>query len=284
LSCTKDFNLVPVTFHSTQINKFKHIDSHAGGITVMGHYLYLTSGDLIQIFDLDKIYPVIGNQDNHNDPTVANDQNFIYEYSYMIPQVGEMDFITLSKARVSYMSLAEINSQKYFLFGNFFSEEDYDPFDPFDFVYMYGWKAMIWLLKIEEGVYPFPTIKVNGNAPDFFQINPLFPSGSEKNQTITRIQGAVIKDNVLVINRSWQDETKQLIAMEYADILGSNTILRYFSGTTSNKLGYDNKNWLKGCEDLEYYDGKIWSVTEFNDRCIYYGNFQDVLNLMAPNP
>lgn len=265
------FNIVPVTFHDTQTTKFKHIDSHAGGLTVIGHYLYMADGDAILIFDLDKIYPIV----NKPDQTIATDQNFIYEYSYMIPQVGKIDFKTTSGAKAAYLSLTEINSQKYFVVGNFYSEvKD---------TYNKGGKSMVWLLPVQENVYPFASIKVNKQTNEYTCIIPLFPSGFEKNKTVTRIQGALIMDNVLLLNRSWSVETYQLIVMKYSDILvaSSANLESYFSGTKGNKLSYDNKNWLYGCEDLEYYNGRVWTATEFDARCIYSAAYSDIIKLLA---
>jgi len=281
LSRKSYFNLVPVQFHDTQVNKFKHIDSHAGGLTVVDHYLYIASGKSILIFDLNKIYPITSKPD----PTIATDQNFIYEYTYMIPQVGYMSFETASQANASYISLTEINSKQYFVVGNFYSRTaDYDN----------GGKSMIWLLPVIQNLYSFPVIEVNSETNQYMQIEPLFPSGDEKNKTVTRIQGVVIKDNVLILNRSYTDhETFQLIVMKYSDILAENpTLLSFFSGTKSNKQSYNNKNWMVGCEDLEFYNNRIWTITEFvafnsttgyfENRSLYSASYSDIIDLLAP--
>jgi hypothetical protein len=158
----KYFNLIPVQFHATQTTKLKHIESHAGGLTVIDHYLYIASGTSILIFDLNKIYKVT----KRTDPVIASGENFTYEYTYMTPQIGEMTFETLSGANASYLSLTEINSRNHFVVGNFYSEEG-DSYDS-------GGKSMIWLLPVQEGAYLYPTIETNATR-QYTQIEPLFP-------------------------------------------------------------------------------------------------------------
>lgn len=266
------FNVVPVTFHDTQTTKFKHIDSHAGGLTVIGHYLYMADGDGILIFDLDKIYPVA----NKPDKTIATDEDFVYEYTYMIPQVGKMDFETTSGANAAYMSLTEINSQKYFVVGNFYSDVKE--------VYKKGGKSMVWLLPVQENVYPFPSINVNKQTNEYTCITPVFPDGLQKNKSVTQIQGTLIKDNVMMLSRSWSGTTYQLVVMKYSDVLTASpaNLVSYFSGTNGNILLTTNKNWLLGCEDLEYYNGRVWTCTEFGFRSIYSAAYSDIIKLMSP--
>ena len=117
LSQGKYFNIVPVQLHTTQTNKFKHIDSHASGLTVVGHYLYMANSASILVFDLNKIYKII----KPSDPDVASGQNFIYEYTFMLPQVGEIIFDTDSGAKASYLSQTLIDSVNHFVVGNFYS-------------------------------------------------------------------------------------------------------------------------------------------------------------------
>lgn len=267
----KYINVVPVTFHDTQINRFKHIDSHAGGLTVVDHYLYLADGTSILIFDLDKIYPII-NKSTKSDPLVATDQNFIYEYTVMIPQIGSMSFIP-EMGTAAYISQTNINSQNYFVVGNFFYSSSKNPGVN---------KSMIWLLPFQTNAYAYPTIKINTTNNEYITLNPVFPNGSAMNKTITCIQGAIVKDNILVLNRSWSGETYQLIVMKYSNILMSNTILTdFFCGNDTNWNGYDSKNWLDGCEDLEFYDNRIWTITEFGTRAVYSTSWTNITNLIA---
>lgn len=266
------FNLVPVQFHGTQTTKFQRIESHASGLTVIGHYLYLTDSAAILVFDLNKIYKIM----KPTDPVVAVGQKFIYEYTYMVPQVGEIKFATDTGAKASYMSLTKIGAQDHFVIGNFYStvSGSYDN----------GGKSMIWLLPVDESTYSFPTMQTNATR-EYNQIDPLFPSGPDKNTTMTRIQGALVIDNVVILNRSYSSETYQLIVMKYADALADTpTITSFFSGTTSSAHSYNNKNWLEGCEDLEYYNGRIWTVTEFDGRAIYSADLDDITGLMQPVP
>lgn len=274
----KYFNVVPVQLHSTQAGKFKHIDSHASGLTVFGHYLYMTGsgGTSILVFDLDKIYTI----QNKPDSNVAVGQDFIYEYTYMLPQVGTIIFATDSGAKASYLSRTTRDGIDYFVAGNFFSTADSD--------YSSGGKSMIWLLPATNTSYSFPTIQPNPSRI-YTQIDPVFPSGDDKGTRLTRIQGAIIKDNVLILNRSYSTETYQLIVMRYADILVDPPVLTdFFSGTTSNKHGYNKENWLKGCEDMEFYNDRVYTITEFpegilvGDRASYSATYSSIIGLMAP--
>ncbi|HMV09913.1 MAG TPA: hypothetical protein PK325_03215 [Cyclobacteriaceae bacterium] len=275
LSQGKYFNIVPVQLHTTQTNKFKHIDSHASGLTVVGHYLYMANSASILVFDLNKIYKII----KPSDPDVASGQNFIYEYTFMLPQVGEIIFDTDSGAKASYLSQTLIDSVNHFVVGNFYSTVSSS--------YSSGGKSMIWTLPVTNTSYSFPTIQTNASRI-YPQIDPVFPSGDEIGQELTRIQGAIIKDNVLIMNRSYQDETYQLLVIRYANIFADPLVITdFFTGTTSNPHGYNNKNWLYGCEDMEYYNGRVYTVTEFpeglfGDRASYSGTYASFISLMDP--
>jgi hypothetical protein len=261
----KYFNLVPVQLDG---DKFEPIKSHAGGITVIENYLYLADAASIRIFDLSKI--------NRNS---LENTDFILLYDYMIPQVAELKISTPGGAHLSYLSTTIIKEKKYFLTGNFYSTVDKK--------YEKGGKAMIWLFPIETKSYPFPTIEIN-DENEYDQIEPLFPGGDEKGKTVTRIQGAIIEGNILIINRSYSDETKQLIVMEYDNILADGKLMpsSYFDGTVTAKHEYNHKNWLYGCEDLEKDDlskddPKIWTVTEFkNNRSVLAASYTDIIKLM----
>ncbi len=262
-------NLVPVQLDATG-NQFVHIDSHAGGIAILDHYLYVVGGKHIRIFDTNHIFKVKECNDQ-----IKSNQKFIREYTYMIPEVGRMDFETPGNANLSYLSIATINSKKYFLAGNFFSTKGNK--------YTKGGKSMIWLLPVKE----FPSIQGEGGiTQSYHQIDPLFPSGSEKDRTVTRIQGALIRDNTLIINRSFSTSTMQLLVMEYEDILNStysSKTKKYFSGTLSDKRKYNYKNWIYGCEDLTLTsDNKVLTVSEFVDnRYIFSASLEDIKELMA---
>ncbi len=275
LSQGKYFNVVPVQFHATQAGKFRHIDSHASGLTVIDHYLYMANSASILVFDLNKIYKII----KPSDPDVASGQNFIYEYTFMLPQVGEIIFDTDSGAKASYLSLTQIDSVNHFVVGNFYSTVSSS--------YSSGGKSMIWVLPATNTNYSFPTIQTN-TSRIYPQIDPVFPSGDETGQELTRIQGAVVKDNVLIMNRSYQDDTYQLIVIRYANIFADPLVITdFFAGTTSSPHGYNNKNWLYGCEDMEYYNGRVYTVTEFpeglyGDRANYSGTYTSFINLMDP--
>lgn len=265
-------NLVPVQLDSAG-NEFVHIDSHAGGIAIIDHYLYIAGGKYIRVFDINNLFKVEECEDQ-----IKSNQKFIREYTYMIPEVGRMDFKTPGNASLSYLSIAILNAKKYFLAGNFYSKKDKK--------YTKGGKSMIWLLPVKE----FPSIKGEGGITQtYHQIEPLFPSGSNKDSTVTRIQGALIRDNTLMINRSYAKETMQLLVIEYKDILASthsSKIVRYFSGTngsSSDKRKYNHENWIYGCEDLTLTsDNKLLTVSEFKDsRYIYSASFEDIQALMA---
>lgn len=276
-SLGKYFNVVPVRFHSSGPNQFGKIQSHAGGLTVISHYLYVTDNETnsILVFDLDKIYKI----DKPNDPNINSTANFVYEYTYMIPQVGHINFQTLSGAKTSYMSFTQMPVQSqsvpppvqdYFVIGNFTETS--------------STKSMIWLLPV---VYPqnsFPTIQTNASE-QYPQIEPRFPNlNGVPGSSVSRIQGAVVKDNNLILSRSWQDDTRQLMVINYVDILADTpVILQYFNGSSaSNPHNHETKNWWTGCEDLELYNGRVYTVTEWDDdnRSIYSALYSDIIGLM----
>jgi len=270
-------NLVPVQLDDTG-NKFVHIDSHAGGIDILGNHLYLAGGKYIRVFDLSKLYRV-----KECEAKIKSNQKFIREYTYMIPEVGRMEFETPGNVGLAYLSIATIKSKKYFLVGNFYSEAKSLKNLKLVEKYKKGGKSMMWLLPAK--VSPF----IRGEASEtqsFHQIDPLFPSGSEKDSSVSRIQGAMLQGNTLIMNRSFAKGTMQLLAVEYDDILKStrsDKVKKYFSGTTRSPLKHEPKNWVYGCEDLTLTsDNKILTVSEFKDsRYIFSASLEDIKELMV---
>ena len=143
---------------------------------------------------------------------------------------------------------------------------------------------MLWLLPVEHNQQPFATVKMQD---DYVQLEPLFPSGSDMGETMTRVQGAVIKDNTLIIHRSYTTgyyASKQLVVIEYDDILAEEPVVKaFFSGSNDDKHQHKPKNWLSGCEDLTLVDGELWTITDFvNDRYIYCAKLVDIEGLLQP--
>ncbi|PAJ73236.1 hypothetical protein CJF42_16755 [Pseudoalteromonas sp. NBT06-2] len=218
---------------------------------------------------------------------ISSDQSFVNEYTYMLPEVGRILIDTPLNAPLSYLSTTEINNVPYFLTGNFYSEKKSK--------YSQGGEAMIWLL-------PMSNVKTSADfafvAPDAscYEIKPVFPSGDEKGDTVTRIQGAAfVNNNLLIVNRSYSDKTKQLQVLQYQKMPTSSgfdatQLNGFFSGTESNPNSYQHKNWLYGCEDLcidkgisqESEINYLYTVTEFADhRNIYTAKLSDIINLVT---
>jgi hypothetical protein len=111
------------------------------------------------------------------------------------------------------------------------------------------------------------------------QIEPLFPSGPNMGQPVTRIQGAVLTDNnVLIMSRSWSTATKQLLAMKLDNPAA------FFSGTAADPKSHCETNWLYGCECLAYGSdpNTLITITEFvNNRDITIWSLTDILNLVG---
>lgn len=269
------FNLVPVQL-SASSSKYKHIDSHAGGLTIIDHYLYMVDNydsettQVIRIFDLNKIV-----LRNNND--IQSGEKFIKEYVYLLPEVDRIVVDTDNDFNLSYLSTATINGKKYFLTGNFYmNTTDYKK----------GGKSHILLLPIKDNPNSFSTIDTSKVRKT---ISPQYPPGTNHGNTVSRIQGAIVSENTLIISRSYSNQTNQLLILEYDDILTDNPTLKgFFSGTNTDQHNYNNKNWLVGCEDLCYDQktGDIYTVTEFREslrgsgRKIYSGKFSDFMGLI----
>jgi hypothetical protein len=257
-------NVAPV---QTSGDKLVKIESHAGGIATIDHWLFLADSTIqaIRVFDLQHIYPV-----DENDSCILSDQEFVRLYDYMVPEIGRVPLSTPGSASLAYISIATIDCQLFFLVGNFYSRMKPK--------YKKGGKSMIWLFPIETSQRSFPSVDLS--RPNL-QLEPLFPSGPSG--TVTRIQGALINDDVLTLSRSFSYLTKQLIVMRYDDILSSSTPKDFFDGTVAEPHEYDNKNWLYGCEDLSFDEEfkNVTTVTEFaKHRHSFLAPYSRFLNLL----
>ncbi len=279
-------NVVPVERNSA--GKYEGITSHAGGITIVGDYLYMVdkigSDKGMRVFSLNNILEV-----NKNTQDIATDaSSFILDYSYMLPEVGVFTVDTPSNVNLSYLSVAMIDNTSYFLTGNFYKSDESK--------YNAGGKSMMWLFPINTNGPSFPFIDTTAKT---YQIEPMYPSGEHKNKTVSRIQGATITDNVLMISRSWADKSYQLIGIEYSrdirklDDYKTDKISEYFDGTDTSPENNNAKNWLVGCENLHHdrETGNLYTVTEFKPdyrsspgRRNYYVDYDSVKALINQPP
>lgn len=174
---TKD--VCPVRLQGT---KYRHIDSHAGGLAVVGHFLYLadSTSNSLRVFDLRCFF---ARQPNTN--VVELSDGFANTYSHLLPEVGQI-FVDFG-ANLSHVSA----NSTHLILGNF-----YDAANP---EYMAGGRSMVWELPIVAGA-------------DFSEVG----QGTLHEPGFDRIQGALIVDGVMILSRSWSAQTMSLVVQHIA--------------------------------------------------------------------
>lgn len=253
-------DVVPAVLDSN--GKFVHLHSHAGGLAIIGDYLYVadSNGDGIRVFSLADVYPVVANAS-----AIASGEAFLTLYDYFMPEVGRIHLDAPGDANISYLSVSQDGEK--LVAGNFYSTTTSG--------YAKGGAAFIWIMPlatIQTAEFPHPVY-------DAEQFEPLFPAGPNEGTTITRIQGVLLlDDNTLVISRSYASDSKQLIVMNPDSG-------EYFSGIASNPLGYNPNNWLFRCEDLSISlrdPTKFLTVTEDpGDRSVTEWSISEAKDLMV---
>ena len=247
--------------------QFVHFNSHAGGMAVIGNYLYISCSDSqsIRVFDLTHIY-----KRTDNLSAVSSSDSFINLYPYILPQVGQIFCSTPGGANLSYMSVTQDGGS--FLLGNFYSTTSVG--------WAKGGKGMIWLVPIvEDPSIEFPAAD-DTSSQAVEMLEPLFPAGPNVNTTMTRLQGALLvyndsEERILILQRSYVDSSNQLIVMNMDT--GA-----YFSGNVANPLSHDAANWLHRCEDLTLVpDGLVVTITEDpTERSVTFWSLAEILDLL----
>lgn len=247
--------------------EFVHFNSHAGGMAVIGNYLYISCSDSqsIRVFDLTHIYKRVDNLS-----AVSSSDSFINLYPYILPQVGQIFCSTPGNANLSYMSVTQDGGS--FLLGNFYSTTSVG--------WSKGGKGMIWLVPIvEDSGIEFPAADATENQA-VEMLEPLFPSGPNVGTTMTRLQGALLvyddnEDRILILQRSYVDSSNQLIVMN----LGTGD---FFSGDIIAPLAHNATNWLHRCEDLTLAaPSRLLTITEDpTERSVTFWDLDDILSLL----
>lgn len=239
---------------------FMRIESGAGGMAVIGDYLYVVDSPTksIRVFDLREVYAK-----SDNLAVLDEIDSFFLEYDYFLPQVGQIFCSTPSDCNMGYMSY----SNGELVIGNFYFPNS---------SYSAGGQSMVWRVPVVSGVQEFPSPQPNATVTE---ILPLFPTGANVGETITKIQGAAITDTeVLVLSRSYGSGVYQLVVMDLLNPQG------YYLGNTTDPTTHDWKNWKYGCENLSFSaDGtSLWTVTEFQtDRDVTAWSVSDIVGLMG---
>lgn len=240
---------------------FTHLHSHAGGLATIGSFLYVadSTGRSIRVFDLANIYSTIENV-AAIDPT----DDFVGLYNYFIPEVGRIFLTPTNDAPISYLSLSE--DGHYLVAGNFYSTTTA--------AYARGGRSYIWRIPLSET--PTVTGFRDPISDVVHQIEPLFPSGPNINTTMTRIQGVLwTLEDELIINRSFTNETKQLLVIKPNG--------QFFSGDVLAPQSHNPDNWLFRCEDLSFsvrYADRFLALTEDpGDRSVTTWSISEVLEL-----
>lgn len=260
-------NVCPVQLNSS--GKFIHIDTHAGGAARVGDYMYIADSTTqsIRVFDLRCFYNRV-----ENISAVSSSDAFLNLYNDFLPQVGQIFMNTPGNANTSYMSVSGNN----FLVGNFYSTTRSS--------WAKGGKTMLWLIPMGDYGHEFMSADSSSNQCNQ-QLEPLFPSGSNKDTTLTRVQGALLtENNELILNRSYLSSSMQLILMKYANLNDLSTPVGFFSGTESEPQIHDAKNWLYGSEDWSFSDdgSQVITTTEFkNRRQIFVWDKDAILGLIS---
>lgn len=236
------------------------LDIGGGGLVAIGDYLYCVDspGKRILVLDAREVY-----SKNDNLHVLDDTDPFFGEFEYFMPVIGVIQCTTPDDVNMAYLSAS--NSE--FVVGNFYFPNS---------SYSGGGKSMVWRVEYQSGTYEFPAPTPGGFVSEY---EPLFPVGANQGTSITKIQGAAItEDNVLILSRSYGSGVKQLVVMDLSNPAG------YYLGNTTDPAGHDWKNWKYGCENLCFSeDGtKIGTVTEFhNDRDITFWNVDDITGLMG---
>ena len=254
-------NVAPVQrTHDGTDRGYVRIQSHAGGLAMVGDFLFVADSSItaLRIFDTRKIFSVADNRSS-----VISSQKFVLQYQLMMPEIGRIELSTPDNAGPSFVSLCTIGGVEHLVTGNFYS---------WWWQYDDGGKSMIWCLPITRGtaragfpsVHPRLTIR---------EILPRFPSGSEKGDVITRIQGVALQDGFMILSRSFKDWTKQLIVLKFDEDYRVQDPHLFFSGTRAARHAYEHENWLYGSQDLSLSeDGRaLYTLTEFVDHRAVYG-------------
>lgn len=207
---------------------YKGIKTHAGGVAIIGNYIYVADSNLkgIRIFDANILFEV--SEPNSKKCGIINGKSCALGNRYIIPEICYYN-VLVGPSSMSYMSVDRSNPKEpRLLTGNFTStvKSKYDNGSSLVALWkMEKDKSGIWLIDSNDG-----TISVKTK----------------------RAQGAVkFKDNFM-INRSYSSSTHSIR-------IGTiqNKKFKYKKPKTSN--------WPVGCEDLSYDNdqSELWGVTEF---------------------
>lgn len=236
--------------------KFRRINTHGGGIEIIGNYLYVENSAnwQVRVFDLREIYPIAENAD-----LVDMADPFMAEITYFLPEVGTIQFNSTVGGQLAYLSKSGDN----FVSGNFWIEGSN--------TYGSGGKTMVWVWPLDYTSYEF-AVPV-GQAT---QIEPKNPSGADVGKSVDKVQGALLYNDVLILNKSYGAGTYHLIVLDLA------RPGEFYAGDTTNPHGFNWKNWLYGCEDISIIGGQMVTVTEFGgDRDVTFWNLSDVVGLLG---
>lgn len=234
--------------------KFRRINTHGGGIEIIGNYLYVENSAnwQVRVFDLREIYPIA-----ENATVVDMADPFMADITYFLPEVGTIQFNSTVGGQLAYLSKSGDN----LVSGNFWIEGSN--------TYGSGGKTMVWVWPLDYTSYEF-AVPV-GTAT---QIEPKNPSGADVGKSVDKVQGALIYNDVLILNKSYGAGTYHLIVLDLA------RPGEYYAGDTTNPHGFNWKNWLYGCEDISIIGNQMVTVTEFGgDRDVTFWNLADVVGL-----
>lgn len=241
---------------------FRRINTHGGGIEIIGNYLYVedSSNWQVRVFDLREIYPVADNAAvcDMADPFISG------QITYFMPEVGTIQFSSTVGGQLAYLSkIGSGSSATHLVSGNFWIAGSN--------TYGSGGKTMVWKWPLDHTLFEFPV--PIGTAQQF---EPKNPSGADVGLSVDKVQGALLlSDGNLILNKSYGAGTYHLM------VLNLNYPQAFFAGDTTNPVGFNWKNWLYGCEDISLCDdGTIVTVTEFGgDRDVTFWNLAQVVGL-----
>lgn len=226
---------------------YKAIETHAGGIAIIGNYIYVADSTLggVRVFNANVLFEITEPADTECGIVKTSSA---LGHRYIIPEVCHYK-LKVGISKMSFMSVDRSDPKKpRLLTGNFTSTKQKK--------YKNGPSLVaLWEMKKEKsGFWGIHAAE---------QIIGVFTR---------RGQGAVKFKDDLLINRSYSDESHSI---RIGTVVDDEFV--FVKPKTSN--------WPVGCEDLAYDDdqSELWGVTEFPDgtnggyRFVYCANFGELI-------